>query len=96
MSLDSRLDKIAATFASKQSSRQQIVRRIMGDEHPEEVLNRMVAHGEIAEHQRGDVRFVRWVIIEPIWELGADGNQKLVGRRNVYTGEVEVVEGWAD
>jgi hypothetical protein len=42
MSLASRLDKIAATFASKQSSRQQIVRRIMGDEHPEEVLNRMV------------------------------------------------------
>ena len=56
----------------------------------------MIANGEITEEQRGDVLFIRRVIIEPIWELGGDGSRKLVGRRNVNTGEVEVVEGWGD
>jgi hypothetical protein len=73
---------------------QEIVRRIMGDENPEDVLDRMIANGEIAEHQRGDVRFIRTVIIVPVWEMGADGSAKLVGRRNVHTGEVELVDGW--
>jgi len=55
------LDKIAATLAAKQPSRQEIV--------------------------------LRRVIIEPIWEMGTDGSAKLVGRRNVHTDELEIVEG---
>ena len=31
-------------------------------------------------------------IIEPIWEMGTDGNERLAGRRNIHTGEVEVVD----
>jgi hypothetical protein len=47
---------------------------------------------EITEDPRGDVRFIRRVFIEPIWETDADSNSRLVGRRNVHTGEVELVE----
>jgi len=36
------------------------------------------------------------VIIEPIWEMGTDGSAKLVGRRNVHTDELEIVEGWGN
>ena len=97
MRLVSRLDRIGAALAAKQRSRQQIVRQITdGVDDPKVVLDRMVANGEIAEHERGDVRFVRWVIIAPIWERGPDGVETLVGRRNVYTGEVEKVEGWGE
>ena len=39
---------------------------------------------------------IKRVIVEPIWEEGADGSARLVGRRNVHTGEVERVEGWGD
>jgi hypothetical protein len=94
MSLVSRLDKIAATLAAKQSPRQDIVRRVMGDKEPQDVLDRMIGSGEIAEHQRGDVRFMRRVIVEPIWDMGPDGSARLIGRRNVHTGEIELVEGW--
>ncbi len=52
----------------------------------------MVADGEIAEHERGDVCFIVRTIIEPIWEKQPDGATKLVGRRNVHTGEVEEVK----
>jgi hypothetical protein len=31
--------------------------------------------------------------IEPIWEIGPDGNERLIGRRNVHTGEFKKV-GW--
>jgi hypothetical protein len=96
MSLDSRLDKIAATLAARRSSHQEIVRRIMGHENPQDVLDRMIANGEIAEHQRGNVRFVRRVIVEPIWDTGPDGGARLVGRRNVHTGEIGKVEDWAN
>ena len=97
MSLAGRLDKIAATLAAKQPSRGQIVRQIVdGVDDPEAVLDRMVANGEIAEHRRGDVLFIRRVIIAPIWETGPDGVETLVGRRNVHTGEVEKVEGWGE
>src|SRR5262245_39337470 len=88
-----RLDKIAAALAAKQPPREKIVRRIIdGVEDPDEVLYRMVADGEIAEHQKGDVQFIVRRIIEPIWEKSADGGARLVGRRNVYTGEVQKVE----
>jgi hypothetical protein len=97
MRLVSRLDKIAATLAAKQPSRRQIVREITdGVDDPKVVLDRMVANGEIAEHQRGDVLFIRRVIVAPIWDMKPDGSARLVGRRNVHTGEVEKVEGWGE
>jgi hypothetical protein len=40
------------------------------------------------------VRFIRGVIVAPIWDMKPDGSARLVGRRNVHTGEVEKVEGW--
>ena len=92
----SRLDKIAAALTAKQSTRQEIVRRITGNEDPEEVLDRMIANGEITENQRGDVRFIRRILIAPVWEIGADGSDRLVGRRKVHTGEIEKVEDWAN
>ena len=96
MNLVSRLDKIAAALAAKQPSRRQIVRPITdGVDDPKVVLDRMVANGEIAEHQRGDVLFIRRVIT-PIWDMKPDGSARLVGRRNVHTGEVEKVEGWGE
>ena len=52
----------------------------------------MVTDGEITEDQRGDVRFIRRVFIEPVWETDADGNSRLVGCRNVHTGEIEPVD----
>jgi hypothetical protein len=52
MKLVSRLDKIAAAVTAKQSCRQEIVRRIMGDQNAEEVLNRMVASGNRAPERR--------------------------------------------
>ena len=67
-----------------------------GVDDPKVVLDRMVANGEIAEHQRGDVLFIRWVIVAPIWDMKPDGSARLVGRRNVYTGELEKVEGWGE
>jgi hypothetical protein len=94
MSLEKRLDKIAATLAAQQPARQEIVRRIVdGVDDPKVVLDRMVADGEITEDQRGDVRFIRRVFIASVWETDAEGNSRLVGRRNVHTGEVEPVEG---
>ena len=91
MSFEKRLDKIAATLAAQQPARQEIVRRIIdGVDDPKAVL---VADGEVTENQRGDVRFIRRVFIAPIWKTDADGNSRLVGRRNVHTGEVEPVEG---
>ena len=93
MSLVSRLDKIGAALAAKQSPRLQIVRQITdGVDDPKVVLDRMVANGEIAEHQRGDVLFIRWVVVAPIWDMKPDGSARLVGRCNVHTGEVEKVE----
>jgi hypothetical protein len=96
MSLVNRLDKIAAALASKQSTRQEIRKRIFGVEDKEVVLDRMVVDGEITEAQRGDVRFIRRVMIEPIWDMKPDGSARLVGRRNVHTSEVEKVEGWEE
>ena len=97
MSLVSRLDKIAATLAAKQPSRREIVRQIIdGVDDQEVVLDRMVAGGEITEDQRSEVRFIVHHIIAPIWETQPDGRVTLVGRRNVHTGEVEVVEGWGE
>jgi hypothetical protein len=96
MSLVNRLDKISSALAAKQSPRQKIVRRIMGNEDRERAFDRMIANGEIAEHQRGDVIFIRRVMIEPIWDMKPDGSARLVGRRNVHTGEVEKVEGWGE
>ena len=92
MSLEKRLDKIAATLAAKEPARQEIWKCIFGVEDKEAVLDRMVADGEITEDQRGDVRFIRRVFIEPVWDTDADGNTRLVGRRNVHTGEVEPVD----
>jgi len=92
MNLVRRLDKIAAALAAKQSSPQEIVRRIMGHENPKDILNRMIANGEITEDQRGDVRFIRRVIVAPVWDTDANGDSRLVGRRNVHTGEIEKVE----
>lgn len=68
---------------------------VEGVDDPDEVLDRMVFSGEIAEHQRADVRFMVLQIIAPIWEQGRDGSERFVGRINVHTGEVEKVE-WAD
>jgi len=68
----------------------------MGDENPEDVLDRMIASGEITTDQRDDVRFIRRVIVAPVWEIGADGSDRLVGRRKVHTGEIEKVEDWAN
>ena len=86
--LASRLDKIEAALAAKHPPRERIVRCITdGVDDPHEVLDRMVANGEIAEHQRGDVRFIMNSIVAPVW---ADG--RLIGRRNVHTGEVKRVE----
>jgi hypothetical protein len=65
---------------------------IDGVDDPDEVLARTIASGKIAEHQRADVRFIRRVIVEPIWDMRPDGSARLVGRRNVHTGEVEKVE----
>ena len=97
MSLESRLDKLAAALAVRQPPQRDIVRRtIDGVDDPEALLGRMVANREITEEQRGDVRFIRRTIIEPIWETDADGNSRFVGRRNVHTGEVEPVEGSGD
>jgi hypothetical protein len=90
--LVSRLDKVAAAVAAKRSSRQEIIRRIMGHENPEDVLDHMIASGEITEHQRGDVRFIRRVIVAPVWDTDANGAPRLVGRRNVHTGKIERVE----
>jgi hypothetical protein len=95
MRLASRLDKIAAILAANQSLRQEIVKRIIeGVDDPDEVLDRMIAN--IAEHQRGDMRFVRRVIVAPVWDIQPDGRARLVGRRNVHTGEIAQVEGWGD
>ena len=49
----------------------------------------MVANREITEHQRADVLFIRRLIVAPIWDMKPDGSARLVGRRNVHTGEVE-------
>jgi hypothetical protein len=68
----------------------------MGHEHTEDVLDRMIAGGEITTDQRGDVRFIWRVFVEPIWETKADGSARLVARRNVHTGEIEKVEDWAN
>jgi hypothetical protein len=93
MSLTRRLDKIAATLAAKSPPREIIVHEIIeGVDDPDEVLARMVADGAIAEHQKGDVQFIVRSIIEPVWEMNPDGGARLVGRRNLYTGEVEKVE----
>ena len=59
-------------------------------------LYRMVANREIAEHQRSDVLFIRRVMIEPIWDMKPDGSARLVGRRNVHTGKIELVEEGGD
>ena len=67
----------------------------MGHENPKDVLNRMIANGEITTDQRGDVRFIRRVFVEPIWET-KDGSARLVGRRNVHTREIEKVEDGAN
>jgi len=64
----------------------------MGHENPEDVLDHMIASGEITEHQRGDVRFIRRVIVAPVWDTDANGAPRLVGRRNVHTGKIERVE----
>lgn len=69
-----------------------VVRIIDGVDDPNEMLNRLIASGTIAEHQSADVRFIRIAIIEPIWDMSPDGSARLVGRRNVHTGEVEEVE----
>jgi hypothetical protein len=66
-----------------------VVRIIDGLDNPDELLDRMIASGEIAEHQRDTVQFIRWVICAPIWVMSPDGGARLVGRRNVYTGEIE-------
>jgi hypothetical protein len=51
----------------------------------------------LAEQQPSRKEIVlRRVIIEPIWEMGTDGSAKLVGRRNVHTDELEIVEGWGN
>jgi hypothetical protein len=92
MSLEKRLDKIAATLAAKEPARQEIRKCIIGVEDEEEVLDRMIATGEITEDQTGDVRFIRRVFISPVWETDADGNPRFVGRRNVHTGEIEPVD----
>jgi hypothetical protein len=52
----------------------------------------MVANGEIAEHEKVDVQFIVRSIIEPIWDMRPDGIARLIGRRNVHTGEVEKVD----
>jgi hypothetical protein len=76
--------------------RQEIVVSLVdGVDDPDEVLNRMVASGEIAEHQRADVRLLIRSFVEPIWEMHPDGSERLVGRRNVHTNEVDKVE-WGD
>jgi hypothetical protein len=70
---------LAATIAAKESPRRQVVRQIIdGVDDQEVVLDRMVANGEIAEHQRGDVLFVRRVIVAPIWDMKPDGSGRLV------------------
>ena len=38
----------------------------------------MVANGEIAEHQRGDVLFIRRVIVAPIWDMSRTAAQGLL------------------
>ena len=55
-----------------------------GVDDPKVVLDRMVANGEIAEHQRGDVLFIP--------SGTRSRTAAVVGRRNVHTGEVEKVE----
>jgi hypothetical protein len=92
MKLVSRLDKIEAALAAKEPTRQEIWKRIFGVEDKGVVLDRMITDGEITEDQRGDVRFIRRVFIAPVWETDTDGNTRLVGRRNVHTGEVEPVD----
>jgi len=63
MSLEKRLDKIAAKIEASKPQRRQIWRQIIeGEETKEEVLDRMVANGEIAEREREDVSFVVWRI----------------------------------
>jgi hypothetical protein len=80
-----------------EAPRRQVVRQIIdGVDDQEVVRDRMVANGEIAEHQRGEVLFVQRVIVAPIWDMKPDGSAMLVGRRNVHTGEVEKVEGWEE
>jgi hypothetical protein len=92
--LQTRLARLEQKIAARQ--RQQIVVQITeGKDDPDEVLDRMIASGEITEHQRADVRFIQWRIVAPVWEMSADGGARLVGRRNVHTGEVEKVE-WGD
>jgi hypothetical protein len=46
---------LESTLAAKHSSGQKIFRRVIEDEDPEAMLDRMIANGEIAKHQRGDV-----------------------------------------
>ena len=72
---------------------QHIVLEIIdGVDDPVEVLDRLIASGKIAEHQRGDVRFIRRVFVEPIWDISPDGSARVIGRRNVHTGEIEKVD----
>jgi hypothetical protein len=60
-----------------------------GVDDPNEVIKRMIATGGITEEQRAAVRFIMRRIIEPIWDIKLDGSAKIIGRRNVYTGEIE-------
>ena len=84
-------------LAAKQPSRRQIVRQITdGVDDPKVVLDRMVANGEIAEHQRGDVLFIRRVIVAPIWDMKPDGSARLVGRRNVLVRWKRLRDGESD
>jgi len=64
-------------LAAKQPPpRRKIVRQIVdGVDDPDEVLDRMVAAGEITADQRDDVCFIVFSVIEAIWETGADGNE---------------------
>jgi hypothetical protein len=92
-SLKTRLEKLESTLAP----RRRIVRRVIeGVDDPKEVLDRMVADGEIAEHEKGDVSFIIWRVFAPIWDERPDGSARRIGSRNVYTGEVEKVEGWGE
>jgi hypothetical protein len=92
-SLKTRLEKLE----SRALPSRHIVRQIIdGVDDPKEVLDRMVAVGEIAEHERGDVSFIIWRVFAPIWDERPDGSARRIGSRNVYTGEVEKVEGWGE
>ena len=36
--------------------------------------------------------FISRSFLEPIWDMRPDGSARLIGRRNVHTGEVEKVD----